>query len=181
MERSRWGMPFPPPRKPPFTPSCTEYHRLAHSSPPLPWLSPLWKSPFLLACCALRRAKHTGPLRPDIRRFYLTNCLNKLHQDGGPLPPKSLEPPETPSMGPMESETLWLHQSAKMYFFLTDGFFCKTGAANGKLWHGAIPKTNSYYFRSLTFVKHRKKNLLSRIVHPMPRLFCSCVDTVCMM
>lgn len=36
------------------------------------------------------------PRRPDIRRFYLTNYLNKLHQDGGPLPP------ETPPLGPAE-------------------------------------------------------------------------------
>lgn len=42
------------------------------------------------------------PRRPDIRRFYLTNYLNKLHQDGAPLPPETppLEPAENGPIGP---------------------------------------------------------------------------------
>lgn len=98
-------MPSPPPPPPPYLhpPSI-----IAH--PPLPRHGPDYLprgNPLVHWRAAPSDVQNTqDPRRPDIRRFYLTNYLNKLHQDGAPLPP---EPPETPPLEPAENGPIGPH------------------------------------------------------------------------
>lgn len=103
-------MPFPTATLPPplHAPSIIAHHPFPHHGPDyLPCGNPLvhWSA-------APSDVQNTqDPRCPDIRRFYLTNYLNKLHQDGGPLSPEPPEPPEPPPLGPAVNKSLVAGQS----------------------------------------------------------------------
>lgn len=107
--RPRWrgrGEECPPPPPPP--PFLHPPSIIAH--PPLPRHGPDYLprgNPLVHWRAAPSDVQNTqDPRRPDIRRFYLTNYLNKLHQDGAPLPP---ETPEPPPLEPAENGPIGPH------------------------------------------------------------------------